>query len=217
MTAKPSRRLLISLGVAWAFAAPGALAQERLLPADRVFPNLARYLALPPSARDRFEPIYVLIPRSGGLAGARAWLIVEGRRRPLLIAPDGRIAHPVLAADVTHGQVAFSFPPGARIGLRASIVATIAPGPDTPVVTLQASLAQANAALHTGTLPFVGPPRLRRLVFQGAEGGVVVAADGRRVVMPIGPDGPYLDPEPRDAGSVIRFRRPPTAILLRPG
>lgn len=211
-------RRTVTLGLAWAFVAGAALAaEERIVPAERAFPNLAAYLSLPLAARDRFELTYVLIAKSGSLAGTQVWLIVDGRRRPLSIAGDGRIARPILVVEVERGQVAFRFPPGARIGLRASVVASLRPGLEVSVATLQASLAQANSALHTTAVPFIGPPRLHRLVFSGAEGAVVVAANGRRDVLPIGQDGPYFEPDATDAGAVIRFRRPPTSILLRPG
>nr|QQZ49580.1 hypothetical protein JKL49_22005 [Phenylobacterium glaciei] len=93
------------------------------------------------------------------------------------------------------------------------VAASLAPRTDYAASALQASLDQANAGMRAG-VPLLGPPKLRRVTFQGAQAGEAAPRSGASTALPTGPDGPYYEPD-GVAGTTIRLRRAPTVILLQ--
>lgn len=210
------RRNAAALFIAAAVAlASGPAGAETLLPAAKAFPFLKEYLALTPNARDRFAPIYVLHAKAGSWVGAQAWLVKDGRRTPLPIGSDGQLSPPA-RGDLEDGQITFTFPPGAKIGLRVEVVASLPQRAEVQTATLEASLAQANGAMHAG-LPFIGPPRMTRLEFPGSEDAELVSVADQHSPLPRTEGVAYYEPSPAARGGVIRFRRPPSRIVLTSG
>jgi len=205
--------LIAGLSLSMGLLAGLAQAGERLLPAAKIFPFLQDYLSLSPSARDRFAPIYVFRSKTGKLAGTQAWLVVDGARTPLSIAADGQIGAPTSVAQVARGQVALSLPPESKMGVRMEVTAIVPLRAEIAEPLLEASLAQANSALHTG-VPLISPPRFRRLVFEGAQGGEVVSVDGQRRQLPTRDGVAYYEPSPEAHDAVLRFRQPPSHVIL---
>lgn len=212
---RPRLTVLAGLCVMLLALAGPARAEEKLVEPGKIFQFLDAYLGLPPATRDRFHLVYLIVAKTGSLADLRMALVADGRRTPIPIAPDGRITRLPSAGELARGKLALTAPTGAKIGLRMELAASMPPSTDLSADALEATLVQANAGVRKGAGVFaLAAPRLERVVFKGAQGGELIAADGRRTVLPLAKGDPYYQPAKGAAARAIRLKRAPAMILL---
>ena len=216
-----SRRALLA-GLALLALAPLALAnvsaahaEERRVPATKVFPYLDAYLRIPPAGRSRFTLGYQFkAARPDGL-----WLIDGETRTPLPITPDGRIARLPTAAQIDRAQVLVAGPPKTRYAIALNIEPLLAPpvgpAPDLDAATLTAAVTQAAAAIKAfaGPLRFV-LPRPDAVSFPGALGGEVIYADGRHAPLPLDKGVARFAPADHPGARVVRFKAAPGRMVI---
>ena len=212
-----SRRALLA-GLALLALAPLALAnvsaahaEERRVPAKKVFPYLDAYLRIPPAGRSRFTLGYQFkAARPDGL-----WLIDGETRTPLPITPDGRIARLPTAAQIDRAQVLVAGPPKTRYAIALNIEPLLASAPDLDAATLTAAVSQAAAAIKAfaGPLRFV-LPRPDAVSFPGALGGEVIYADGRHAPLPLDKGVARFAPADHPGARLVRFKAAPGRLVI---
>lgn len=197
-----------------AVAGPGR-AEEKLIEPGKLFQFLGAYLDLPPTARDRFHMVYIIIAKTGALSDLRLALVDGARRTPLPIAGDGRVTRLPTAGELTRAKLAIAAPAGAKLGLRLELAATLPAATEYGAEALQASIAQGRAGIRKGAGVFaVAAPKIDRALFRGAESGELILADGRRLILPKAKGDPFYLPVANQAARTIRLKRAPSAVIL---
>ena len=194
-----------------ALVATTAAAEERRVPAKKVFPYLDAYLRIPPAQRSRFTLSY----QFRAARPEAMWLIDGETRLTLPVAADGRIGRLPTAAQIDHAQVLVSGPPKTRYSIALSIEPLIAPAPDLDAAALAAAVAQAAGAIKA----FAGPmqfavPKPDAVSFPGAVGGEVIYADGRRTPLPLEKGVARFAPADHPGARVLHFRTAPGRLVI---
>jgi hypothetical protein len=191
---------LLILAAAAAIAAPPAPTSmefsQKTQDAGRVFPYVERFLSIPPAQQSDFTVAYYLKRNGQPAAGVGVVIIDNGVRIPVPVAEDGRIERlPTLAEVRAHAMVAFDVPDNTPMKVRIGLAPIAPPATLMDAPAVQRAIAQANTAIHRLAGIFqVGVPRLKSALFDGAQGGAAVMADGSTVALPVKPDGPYYQP-----------------------
>lgn len=205
-----SRRTLLAAALSLAAAAPAA-AEERRVPAKKVFPYFDAYLRIPPAQRSGFTLGYAL----KGARPTGMWLIDGETRTPVGIAADGRLLHRPTLHQVENGDVLVAGQAKAKYSIRLQLEPLAAPTSDMDAASLAAAVSQASAAIKTlaGPLRLV-LPKLTAIRFIGGTGGELVYADGRRVVLPMEKGQAVFKPAAHPAARKIHFANPPEALVI---
>ena len=184
----------VVLAAAATAAASGAVAAERLVPADKVFPELGRFLALPAAARDTFATTYQVRTRGGPLEAVKLSYVEGGVRAPIPLGRDGRVLRLPTPAQLK-GQVAVDTPEGVRLSTRAGVECTGLAGREIAAPRVSACVDQLRAAVKrmAGVAAFLAPS-FDRARLEGAGGGAVVLADGSRRPLPLQDGAPVFTP-----------------------
>ena len=216
------------LAAALLFAAP-AFAQTAAPPAApvmaektvdvlRVFPMLDRFLAIPIADRSKLALGYEV--RQNGKTPSDVHLtLVEGDKHvPLLILRDGKVARVPTAGDLAaKAQVLVAAPKGAKLSIQLDFGTAIAPAQQISVADCDLAVVQANAAIKkaAGMVGGFLAPHVSRVSFPGAEGGVVLGADGRVLqLLPQIADVEVYEPGHIKGARTLRFTKPASAVKL---
>lgn len=214
MTTDLSRRLLLS-GLAAAAAFPATAASKtKVVPLKKLFPYLDAYYALPAASRTRFELVYRLVATGSAAVGVA--YVGAGGRVAATLGPDGRILRLPTPAMLKGGyQAELTAPEGVKISLDMEIEPTLRPAAEMDARELSAAIGQAAEGVRksAGVLGFAAP-KMQRVVFKGAQGGVLVTASGRTAPLPVVRGSPVFDPTP-DARTA-RFTRRPSSMVIGP-
>jgi hypothetical protein len=205
-----SRRALIAAFVSLVVVSPVA-AEERRVPAKKVFPYLDAYLRIPAAQRSRFTLGYVM----KGARPAGLWLIDGETRTPIGIGPDGRLQRLPNLQQVEHGEILIAGQAKAKYSVGLEIEPLVAPAADMDAASLTAAVGQAAAAIKglAGPLSLV-LPKITGIRFAGGTGGEVVYADGRRAALPVERDRAVFKPAAHPAARTIHFAKPPVQLQI---
>ena len=207
---RPGRRAVLAGAAALALAG-SARADERLVPARKVFPYLDAYLRIPPAKRSRFSLSYVLVKDRP----TAIWLVDGQQRIAVPVSADGRLLRLPTAAQWEAGQVAISGPAGAKYGVSLKLEALVPPAAEMDAATLAAAVAQANDGVKTAMgIASLVIPKIDSVAFQGVSSGDVIYADGRRAALPLVKGVPTFEPAKQAGAKTLRFAKAPSALLL---
>jgi hypothetical protein len=214
---RSSRRWLV-LGIALA-AASSAWAADRVVTVElkKVFPYLNAYYDLPAAARTRFELVYRLTA-GGGTAGVRMFYAGAGDRVAAPLAADGRVMRlPSPAMYKTGYNVEASAPAGTKFAIAMSVEPSMRPAPEVDARELAAAVRQAAEGVRrsAGVFGFAAP-KMERVVFKGAQGGVLVTTSGQSRPLAVVKGSPVFDPAKASDAVRIRFSRAPTTMAIGP-
>ncbi len=194
-------------------AATSAVAAERLVDADKVFPELARFLALPPAARDRFTTTYQVRTKGGPLEVVKLSLVEGSLRTPVPLGRDGRVLRLPTPAQLK-GQVAVDTPDGVRLSTHPDIECTGLGGREIAAARTAACIDQLRAAVKrmAGVAAFLAPD-FDRARLEGAGGGAVVLADGSRRPLPLVEGAPVFTPSAFPTARSLAADRPVLRVV----
>jgi hypothetical protein len=124
--------------------------RERLVDAGKVFVMLDEFYALSPVERARLTLSYTLLHDGRPAVNARMCLVVNGRRTPVPIGPDGHVERLPTASDMAaHAQVAVDKPSG-YYHVDLDILPSLAPA-------LEASATQSDDAAEIPVMRLIFP------------------------------------------------------------
>jgi hypothetical protein len=211
---------LLLLAAAAAIATPAPTSMEfsqRTQDAAKVFPYVEHFLTIPPAEQSDFTVAYYLKRDGQPAADVAVTLIDNGVRIPVPIDEDGRIERlPTLAEVRDHAMVAFDVPDHTHMKVRIGLAPIAPPSTAMDAPALQRAIVQANTAIHRLAGIFqVGVPKLKSALFDGAEGGAAVMADGSTVPLPVKPDGPYYQPSKLRGAVTLTFTKPAQHIDIQ--
>jgi hypothetical protein len=209
------RRGLV-LAAALVLAAGAVRAEERLVDAEKVFPLLDKFYAMPPAERSLLVVRYNIMRDGKPPADLHVALVVAGRRTPVAVAADGRLERLPTPADfAAHAQVAIDAPAGSKFSNRLSLDTAIPAALEVSPSTCILAISQANAAVrHAVGVMAMLAPKVKAVTFVGAGSGVAVLADGRTVPLPLIAGAPAYDPDAIKGAKAIRLARTPSLISL---
>ena len=164
--------------------------------AGSVFPYIERFLKLPAADHTDFTVAYYFRREGRPSGDAGAVLTAAGMQIPFPVAPDGRfLMLPTLGEVRSHDLVTFNVPDKTKMRIRIGLAPLAPPSTRMDAAAVERAIVQANAAIHHLAGPFgVAVPRLKRAVFDSAEGGAAVLADGTSVPLPMSKDSYYYEP-----------------------
>ena len=202
--------LLIAAAASTASPAPeGVDFTSRTGEAGKTFPYIEHFLKLPPAEHTDFTVAYYFRREGRPSGDAGAVLTDAGVQVPLPVAPDGRfLALPTLAQVRNHDLVTFNVPDRTPMRVRIGLAPLAPPSTSMDAAAVVRAINQANAAIHRLAGPFgVAVPRLKKAVFDSAEGGAAVLADGTIVALPANKDGLYYEPSKLKNAVTLTFTR----------
>ena len=208
---------LLKMVMAATFCQSPAFAAKAEMPADQLFSFLARYYVIPPKERDRFTLSYCLLI-DGRSAPGRFTLEVGAERKPLILDSAGCVEQLPGPRDLArHASVlmednaqAGEHQLAVNIGLRA----LIPPAREISAADCLLAIAQAEAGVKKAVARFGIDPKIRRVGFPGAGGGVAIMNDGRSVPLPLLNGFPIFDPAEMAAAQKIRLQREPSSVIF---
>lgn len=205
-----SRRAVLT-GFA-ALAAAGPAAAEKLGDAKKAFPFLDAYLKIPPAERNRFTLSYRIT--LDGTPPAM-WLVDGGRRTPVPLTADGRVARLPTLDQLERSKVAVDAPEKAKLAVNLQIEALAPPASEMDAAQLAAALDQAarGSRKAAGLLRFA-MPKLTQVHFRGVTAGEVIYADGRRAALPLDKGHPVFEPAKHPGARMLRFPKAPMTVLI---
>jgi len=178
--------------------------------AGKAFPHIEVFLKLARTSQSDFTVAYYVRRDSQPAGDANAVLYDGGQMIPLPIAPDGRVGRlPTLDEIRSHAMVSFTTADNARLNVRIGLAPITPPAPIMGAAPLERAIRQANAAIHHLAGPFgVVVPKLKSALFDGAEGGVAILADGTTTPLPTKKDSPFFDPSKMHNVVSLTFTKP---------
>jgi hypothetical protein len=209
-----TRRRAVLTGLGAVLAAGPAAADDRLVPAKKVFPYLDAYLKLPPGERSRFRLSY-LFSRDGKPLTAPVWLLDGASKTPIPLRPDGAAARLPTLAQLGSAKVEVDVEAGTKLGVRM-VMEPLA----TPAVEMDArDLAAAFAQCQTGIRKSLGilamaMPKLQGVAFVGVPSGEAELADGRRVALPLVKGVVSFSPAAMPTAKTLRFPKAPSRVEI---
>lgn len=211
---RASRRSLLAALIALGAAAPALAEDGKTVELKRVFPFLQAYLKIPPADRSRFTLSYYLRQDGKPFAG-QVWIIDDGQRTPVPIAPDGRIERLPTLAQLDGGRIHFDAPEKSKMGVSLEVQPLAPPAVEMSARELAAAVAQAAAGARkvAGVMSFA-VPKLDQVSFPGAPSGEVIFADGRRAPLPMLKGAPVFEPAKTPGAATLRFPKAPMRVLI---
>jgi hypothetical protein len=210
---------LLLLIAAFLFAAAPALAEapgDRTLDALKVFPFLDKFYAVPAEQRTLIALRYTLTHDGKPATDIKLTLMVDGRRIPLPIAPNGRVERlPSPAEIAAHAQLLVEAAPGIKFHNRLALDTAIRPAQEIVAADCGLAIKQANDAIGraAGVMAMLAP-KVRATTFEGSGSGVAVLADGRTTPLPLIDGQPAYDPSKIKDAKAIRLAKAPTLVSL---
>lgn len=216
------RSLLGGIAVSILAAPLARAAAQPLVKVDALFPYLKIYLEATPEQRSHFMLAYYAMRDRKPAPDVKAFLVgVDGRRRPIVIAGDGRVETlPTLSDLHANIQVEVDAAPYDKITPNVEILANVAMAARMDTHPMVQAMEQANAAIaaHAGVLSFAAP-KLTCAYLIGAHSGQAVLANGRSVPLPLRTGRmfagtPYFDSAAMPDARAVVLDRAPSRVLL---
>jgi len=212
------KRALI-LAAALVTAATPALA-EKTAPADKVFPFLGRFLAMPASERSRMKLSYAVRHDGKMIPNLKASLVEKnGTRTPLPVDAAGFFERLPSAGQLDGAPtVVFDVPADWKLGSLMDLSPALKPAQDYDARELSASVNETNAAIGKAAgIASLLAPKMSGITFLKAEGGTVVFADGHTAPLPDVKGSPYFRPEDHKGAARVKLTRTPTKVAFYVG
>ena len=161
-------------------------AETATVPADNLFPFLAKYYALAPTQRDHFEMAFFLMVK-GDRHAVSASFKAPGGDVPLTVAPDGRMSPVPSAADLNaKRQMTLAAPKGTQIGITIQLMPAIHPAARLDAGYLATAIAQAHdGAKKAAGIMSLAVPDYRTICFRGSHAGTVTLRSGKTVALTV--------------------------------
>jgi len=154
------RRHLL-LGLALAALPQLAMAETKPpVPLNKVFGYLDKYLALPPTERNRFTLNYQFRMDGKPAAGLKGDIIeADGRHTPILLGPDGRARTLPTLAQLKTASLKMDVPAGTKMGVTLEVAPLVPLSQQFSTRDLDLSIAQAGKGISAvaGVLSFAAP------------------------------------------------------------
>ena len=191
--------------------------------AEKAFPLLKGFLALPASERDAISLNYVLRIKNGNPKEAQILLKHQGQATKLNILADGRISPlPTLAQMNSGARIEVSGPSTMSVAMRLRVYATAKPAKTMPAAPLIRAVDQTNrVARKVGGVLALALPKQDRVFFDGAGNGTVTLADGSTKALPKTPKSdvvpagtPYFVPADHKTATSLTFDTVPKRVLI---
>jgi hypothetical protein len=183
-----------------------------------VFPYWEHFLRIPAADRSRFQLAYYISADGKPLTGVDVYAADGGRREPIAMGAEGRARPPSI--EFFRSKTAVIEAPaasGRKVGVNMVLQATAASAQELDAAEMVATLAQANAGIRKAAGPIgLVAPKMGRTIFVGALGGEGIAADGRRVRLPMVGNSPYFQPAALPGVRRLVLNKAPTRIALAP-
>jgi hypothetical protein len=208
-----ARRLLL---VAFGFTAiaGSALAADKMIDPNKVFPYLQAYWKLPPAERSRFAPAYVF--RHNGQPLAVPVAIVQGAAsNPIPLRADGRVGRLPTLAELDGGKLHVGLDEKDKFTSSMQVEALVKPAAQMEVRDLVAAIDQATAG-EKKVAGFVGfmAPKLTEVGFEGVSSGEIRFADGHKAPLPVESGFPVFAPAKFPGAVTLVFPKAPTRIQI---
>jgi hypothetical protein len=210
------RHLLLGL----ALAALPQLAQAETkppVPLNKVFGYLDKYLALPPTERNRFTLNYQFRMDGKPASGLKGDIIeADGRHTPILLGPDGRARTLPTLAQLKTATLKMDVPPGTKMGVALEVVPLLPLSQQITARDLELSVAQAGKGISAvaGVLSFAAP-KLTGVSFVGAGSGTLRYADGKEAPLPVAKGNPYYDVKLAKGAVSVTLAKAPSKVEFR--
>jgi hypothetical protein len=208
-----ARRLLVAT-LAFVAVAGSALAADKMIDPNRVFPYLQAYWKLPPAERNRFAPAYVFKHNGQPLAVPVA--IVQGAAsNPIPMRPDGRVGRLPTLAELESGKLHVGLDEKDKFTSQMQVEALLRPAAQMEVRELVAAIDQATAG-EKKVAGFVGfmAPKMTEVGFEGVPSGEVRFSDGRKAPLPVESGFPVFAPAKFPGAVMLVFPKTPTRIQI---
>lgn len=188
---------------------------ERLVEAGKVFPMLDKFYAAPIADRSELAVSYVVTHDGKPAPQVHLALMVDDRRTPIGIAPDGRVERLPSATELPRAQIAVEAPPGMKLAMRLDLETTIKPTTDVSPAECALAVHQANAAIRraAGVLALVAP-KVKAATFPGAGAGQAILGDGKSQPLPLIKGAPAFDPDAIPGARSIHLEHAPSKVSL---
>lgn len=208
-----ARRLLVSV-LAIAAVAGSALAADKMIDPNRVFPYLQAYWKLAPAERSRFVPAY-LFKHNGAPLAVPVAIVQGGAANPIPLRPDGRVGRLPSLAELQNGKLHVGLDEKDKFTSSMQVEALLRPAAQMEVRELVAAIDQASAG-EKKVAGFVGfmAPKLTELGFEGVASGEVRFADGHKAPLPIESGFPVFAPAKFPGAVTVVFPKPPARIQI---
>jgi len=205
----------LALALIAASIAGGAMAEERLIDAAKVFPMLDRLYATPAADRSKLLTVYSFTKDGHPATGLHLTLVSGGKRTPIPIAADGHAELLPSPADLAaHAQIATDAPKGA-FNVRMNVFTNIKPAQELSAADCALAVTQVNTAIQkaAGMMAMLAP-KVKATTFPGAGSGMAVLADGKTVPLPLIKGAPAYDPDAIKGAKTIRLAKTPALVSL---
>jgi hypothetical protein len=216
------RVLLGGLLAAGAINLPSpAWAATQSVKLTQAFAFLGDYLSMAPGKRDRFHMAYYAV-RDRKLAPDLKGMVIgaDGKRSPLVIDRDARVALLPSLAQLRSSTLEFDSTPGEKVGLKLELEPNLPLGTHIDAVALAAAIAQCEAAVASiaGVLSFAAP-KIVSALFPGAASAQALLDNGHAQPLPTTTNRfygllPYFEPASLAGARTLALARAPSRILM---
>ena len=206
------KRALI-LAVALAVATPAFA--EKTAPADKVFPFLGRFLAVPAVERGRMKLSYAVRHEGKMIPNLKATLVEKnGTRTPLPVNAEGYFERlPTVAQLDSDPTVVLDVPADWKMGALMDLAPALKPAQEYDVRELTATVNETNGVIGKAAgIASLMAPKMTGITFQKAEGGTIVFADGHTAPLPEAKDVPYFRPADHQGAVRVKLTKTPTKV-----
>lgn len=213
------KRILILAAALTAVSTTPALA-EKTAPADKVFPFLGRFLAMPAAERGRMKLSYAVRHEGQMIPGLKATLVEKnGTRTPLPVNAEGYFDRLPNAAQLGGGpSVVLDVPADWKMGSLMDLAPALKPAQEYDVRELTATVNETNGVIGKAAgIASLMAPKMSGITFLKAESGVVVFADGHTAPLPEAKEMPYFRPEDHKGAVRVKLTKTPTKVAFYVG
>ncbi|MDB5429480.1 MAG: hypothetical protein JWP35_596 [Caulobacter sp.] len=213
-----ARRALLAAPAALLMARP-ALADEKLVPAVKIYAYLEPFLKVPPTERSRVRLDYFLIKDGKPAQGVLAWFVTaDGRRTAAPIGADGRLLRIPNLAELQGGvKVAFNLDATAKMGVRLELGPAMHPAQEMEALELARSIDEVNRVIAkaAGAMALVAP-KMAQIVCIGAPSGVAVMPNGSTQPLGIVRGSASYNPFVVKGAVKVRLVKAPSRLAFAP-
>lgn len=220
--AKTFKTLAVAgLGLALIAAATPASAREKIIPAEKLFPYLDRFMKVPAQERSRMRLRYLLRSEGKPMGGVKVSLLeANGATTVLPVGEDGEFDRlPTLAQLNSKARVVVDVPADKKFSISMMPAPVLKLAQEYDARELALTVLESNAAMRKAAGPGLSlmVPKLPGIGFIGAQGGQVVYGDGRNAALDIVGGVPVFYPEAHKGAARVKLSRAPTRVAFDDG
>ncbi|ATC32475.1 hypothetical protein CA606_09000 [Caulobacter vibrioides] len=213
--------VVAGLGLALIAAATPAFAREKIIPADKLFPYLDKFMKVPAQERSRMRLRYVLRSEGKPFGGVKVSLVeTNGATTVLPVGDDGEFDRlPTLAQLNGKAKVVVDVPADKKFGISMIPAPVLKLAQEYDARDLALTVSESNAAMRKAAGPALSlmVPKLPGIGFIGAQSGQIVYGDGRQAALEIVGGVPVFYPEAHKGAARVKLSRTPTRVAFDDG